>query len=170
MTAEELFNMFFGGGFPSQTVYMNNNNRRRTRFYYSNGGHSHENANQQEANNVTVALQILPILFFVFVTLISSFFVQDPLYSLSRTQKYAKNYEYFVTENSNDILLYRYNVKRATGELDVPYFVKETFVADFQGNLKRLEAGIEEEYIANLRNECFKQRNYKVRNERTAQL
>jgi len=53
-------------------------------------------------------------------------------------------------------------VKRTTGELDVPYFVKETFTSDFQGNLKRLESGIEEEYISNLRNECFKQRNYKV--------
>lgn len=59
---------------------------------------------------------------------------------------------------------FRYNVKRATGELEVPYFVKETFVNDFQGNLKRLESGIEEEYISNLRNDCFKQRNYKVRN------
>ncbi|XP_021948301.1 dnaJ homolog subfamily B member 14 isoform X2 [Folsomia candida] len=140
MTAEELFNMFFGGGFPSQSVYTQNN-RRRTRFYYANSGHNQENANQGEANNVTVALQVLPILFFILVTLVSSFFVQDPAYSLTRTQKY--------------------NVKRATGELEVPYYVKETFVADFQGNLKRLEAGIEEEYISNLRNECFKQRNYK---------
>jgi len=142
MTAEELFNMFFGGGFPSQTVYNQQNARRRTRFYYQNqAAHNHENPNQGEANNVTVALQVLPILFFILVTLVSSFFVQDPAYSLTRTQKY--------------------NVKRATGELEVPYFVKETFVADFQGNLKRLESGIEEEYISNLRNECFKQRNYK---------
>jgi len=143
MTAEELFNMFFGGAFPSGTVYTQNG-RRRTRFYYANsGGHSHEGQGQghAEANNVTVALQVLPILFFILVTLVSSFFVSDPVFSLTRTQKY--------------------NVKRATGELEVPYFVKETFLADFQGNLKRLESGIEEEYISNLRNECFKQRNYK---------
>lgn len=87
MTAEELFNMFFGGGFPSGTVYTQNG-RRRTRYYYTNqGGHSHENTNQAEANNVSVALQVLPILFFIIVTLVSSFFVSDPVYSLSRTQK-----------------------------------------------------------------------------------
>ncbi|CAG7668728.1 unnamed protein product [Allacma fusca] len=140
MTAEELFNMFFGGAFPSSSVYSTG--RRRTRFYYSNG-HSQESSNGQqgEPNNVTMALQVLPILFFILVTLLSSLFVSDPVYSLVRTQKY--------------------NVKRTTGELEVPYYVKESFTSDFQGNLKRLESGIEEEYIANLRNECFKQRNYK---------
>jgi len=142
MTAEELFNMFFGGAFPSTTMYTSNG-RRRTRYYYSNGQATEPGGTQQggEANNVTMALQVLPILFFILVTLVSSLFVSDPVYSLARTQKY--------------------NVKRSTGELDVPYFVKETFNTDFQGNLKRLEAGIEEEYISNLRNECFKQRNYK---------
>lgn len=50
--------MFFGGGFPSQTVYNQNNARRRTRFYYQNqAAHNQENPNQAEANNVTVALQ-----------------------------------------------------------------------------------------------------------------
>lgn len=85
MTAEDLFNMFFGGGFPSGTVYTSGGGRR-TRYYYQSqqqeGGHT-----QAEGNNVTVALQILPILFFILVTLVSSFFVSDPTYSLSRTQK-----------------------------------------------------------------------------------
>jgi len=89
MTAEELFNMFFGGAFPTGTVYTMNG-RRRTRFYTS-GNHNQEgNETQQaQANGVTFALQMLPILFFIFVTLVSSFFVSDPAYSLTRTQKYA---------------------------------------------------------------------------------
>lgn len=53
-------------------------------------------------------------------------------------------------------------MKRTTTDLDVPYYVKETFTSDFQGNLRRMESAIEEEYITNLRNECYKQRNYKV--------
>jgi len=57
---------------------------------------------------------------------------------------------------------HRYNVKRATQDLDVAYYVKETFTNDFQGNIKRLESGIEEEYVSITRNDCFKQRNYKV--------
>lgn len=84
MTAEDLFNMFFGGGFPSGTVYTSSGGRR-TRYYYHS--HQQEGQGQTEGNNVTVALQILPILFFILVTLISSFFVSDPTYSLSRTQK-----------------------------------------------------------------------------------
>lgn len=85
MTAEDLFNMFFGGGFPSGTVYTSGGGRR-TRYYY----HSQQQEGgqgQAEGNNVTVALQILPILFFILVTLVSSFFVSDPTYSLTRTQK-----------------------------------------------------------------------------------
>jgi hypothetical protein len=87
MTAEELFNMFFGGAFPSSTVYANSNGRRRTRYYYSNGNAQAEGTGNQEGNNVSVALQVLPILFFILVTLASSLFVSDPVYSLARTQK-----------------------------------------------------------------------------------
>jgi len=134
--------MFFGNTFPSSSVYRRG--RGRTTFYYSNSGgssHQHQQGENQEGTNVSVALQLLPVLFFILVTLLSSFFVSDPIYSLSRSQKY--------------------NVKRMTTELEVPYFVKETFANDYQGNLKRLEAGIEEEYITNTRSDCFKQRNYR---------
>lgn len=132
--------MFFGATFPSSSVYRRG--RGRTTFYYSNGGSSQQQGEgNQEGGNASLALQLLPVLFFIMVTLLSSFFVSDPVYSLSRTQKY--------------------NVKRGTQDLDVPYFVKETFANDFQGNLKRLEAGIEDEYITNTRSECYKQRNYK---------
>jgi DnaJ family protein B protein 14 len=90
MTAEELFNMFFGGAFPTGTVYTMNG-RRRTRYYNAGATHAQEgNESQQaQANSVTFALQMLPILFFIFVTLVSSFFVSDPAYSLTRTQKYG---------------------------------------------------------------------------------
>jgi DnaJ family protein B protein 12 len=141
MTAEELFNMFFGGsGFPSSAMYNGQRRGGRTRYFYTNQGDG-QGQQQSEASNVTMALQVLPILFFILVTIISSFFVSDPVYSLGRSQKY--------------------NVKKLTAELEVPYFVKESFNQDYQGNLKRLEAVIEEEYIGSLRNECYKQRNYK---------
>jgi len=142
MTAEELFNMFFGGGFPSSSVYARRGGGRARYYYSSTSASSNEGGGGgQEASNMSVALQVLPILFFILVTLISSLFVSDPVYSLSRTQKY--------------------NVKRMTNDNEVPYFVKESFINDFTGNIKRLESGIEEEYVSNLRNESFKQRNYK---------
>jgi len=142
MTAEELFNMFFGTTFPSTGVYRRGGGGRgRTAYYYSNAGSQQSEGGGQEGSNVSVALQLLPVLFFILVTLLSSFFVSDPVYSLNRSQKY--------------------NVKRVTQDLDVAYYVKETFTNDYQGNIKRLESGIEEEYVSITRNECFKQRNYK---------
>jgi len=88
MTAEELFNMFFGGGFPNTAAYSTAGGaRRRTRYYYSNGHAQSEGNGNQEGSNMSVALQVLPILFFIVVTLLSSLFVSDPVYSLTRTQK-----------------------------------------------------------------------------------
>ena len=87
MTAEELFNMFFGGAFPSSQVYSTTTGRRRTRYYYSNGHTQAEGGGNQEGSNMSIALQVLPILFFIVVTLLSSLFVSDPVYSLARSSK-----------------------------------------------------------------------------------
>jgi len=86
MTAEELFNMFFGATFPSNNVYRRG--RGRTTYYYSNqGSQQQQGEGAQEGSNASVALQLLPVLFFILVTLLSSFFVSDPVYSLTRSQK-----------------------------------------------------------------------------------
>jgi DnaJ family protein B protein 12 len=45
VTAEELFNMFFGGGFPSQNVYV-----RRGGRWQRTAGHA-EAANQREVSS-----------------------------------------------------------------------------------------------------------------------
>jgi len=71
----------------------------------------------------------------------STLFVSDPAFSLSRTQKYL--------------------FERKTSNLEVPYFVKEHFDRDYKGNFKRIEAQVEEEFVTNLRSSCFRERNYK---------
>ena len=53
MTAEEIFNMFFGGGFPSQTVYMRRGTgdptgRFRTSAHSHRTYHSHQSAESRE--------------------------------------------------------------------------------------------------------------------------
>ena len=55
MTAEEIFNMFFGGGFPSQTVYVrrgagDQTGRFRTSAHSHRTYHSRETAEGREVN------------------------------------------------------------------------------------------------------------------------
>ncbi len=52
MTAEEIFNMFFGSGFPSQTVYM----RRGADGAFRRQAHSHRqfNTTQQEVRDILI--------------------------------------------------------------------------------------------------------------------
>lgn len=127
LTAEELFNMFFGatafpGGGP--TVYT----RRRAR-----------EPEHREANGGLV--QLLPVLVLVLLSMMSGYFISEPVYSLAPSSKYP--------------------VPRETVNLKVPYYVKENFHSDYQGSMRRLEMAIEEEYIVGLRHACQRERNYR---------
>jgi len=144
MTAEEIFNMFFGGGFPSQTV---NRGGMRFRQQAHSQRHFHTQHQQRgdgdrrEQNGFAAIIQLMPILLILFLSLFSSFFASDPLYSLQQTRTYQ--------------------VRKTTSNMRIPYFVKDSFHADFQGSLRRLEASIEEDYLSNLRQACFREKSYK---------
>ncbi|XP_015126298.1 dnaJ homolog subfamily B member 12 [Diachasma alloeum] len=137
-TAEELFNMFFGGGFPQQEFYM-----RRTggRWMRQTPDNQPQHAHREQANGYTAFLQMLPVLLLIVLTMMSSFFISDPLYSLHSNAKYS--------------------VQRTTQDLKVPYYVKENFHSEYQGSLRRLEISVEEEYMINLRNACYREKSYK---------
>ncbi|XP_049883141.1 dnaJ homolog subfamily B member 12 isoform X2 [Pectinophora gossypiella] len=124
LTAEELFNMFFGATGGGPTVYT----RRRAR-----------EPEQREAHAGLV--QLLPVLVLVLLSMMSGFFISEPVFSLTPTAKHP--------------------VPRETNNLKVPYYVKENFHTDYQGSLRRLEMAIEEEYIVNLRHACQRERNYR---------
>ncbi|CAG2164392.1 unnamed protein product [Oppiella nova] len=136
INADEIFNMFFGGGFPSGNVYV-----RRTNNRYRETHRHHNNQTQEVASGYNVLLQMMPVLVLLCLSLMSTFFVSDPTYSLSRTQKYS--YE------------------RKTQNLEVPYFVKENFERENKGSIRRIEQQVEEDYVSNLRASCFRERNYK---------
>lgn len=55
----------------------------------------------------------------------------------------------------------RYPMRRHTAHLNVQYFVKEKFESDYQGSLARLENSVEEEYIAVMKQNCYRERNYR---------
>jgi len=142
MTAEEIFNMFFGGGFPGQTVYVR---RGDPTSRFRQGAHYQRHYNQaqenREGNNFAALIQLMPILIIIFMSVFSSFLVSDPLYNLQPTAKY--------------------NVKRVTSNLRIPYYVKDTFSSDFSGSLRKLESSIEDDYLNVLRQNCFREKSYK---------
>lgn len=52
----------------------------------------------------------------------------------------------------------KYSLEKHTTALKVPYYVKENFNEYYDGNLRRLEANIEEEYVGMLRHNCYRER------------
>ena len=49
---------------------------------------------------------------------------------------------------------------KTTSNLGVTYYVKPDFSTEYQGNMRRLEQHVEEDYVTTLRNACFKEKNY----------
>jgi DnaJ family protein B protein 12 len=118
---------------------MNHHARHRG---HTRGYHFTSNSGQQQSEPAyTLLLQLAPILFLVLLSLLSSFLVSDPVFSLEPTQKYSTS--------------------RETQNLRVPYFVKADFHTEYKGSLRRLEQQVEEEYLSSLRANCFRERSYK---------
>ncbi|KAG8228794.1 hypothetical protein J437_LFUL006673 [Ladona fulva] len=135
ITAEELFNMFFGGGFPSQNVYVRRGGR------WQRTGEAHNHARGEHTGSYSVLLQMLPILLLIAISMMSSLFISEPIYSLQPNSKFS--------------------VPKETLNLRIPYYVKENFHTEYHGSLRRLEMSVEEEYITNLRHSCIREKSYR---------
>ncbi|XP_037950409.1 dnaJ homolog subfamily B member 12 [Teleopsis dalmanni] len=131
VSAEELFNLFFGGGFPQQNVFMRQQRRRQ----------QHRDDRENQAGGSSALINLLPILLLIGLSMMSSFFISDPIYSLTPSQKYS--------------------VKRETNSLKIPYYVKDNFYSEYQGSVLRLEESVEEEFITHLKHSCSRERNYR---------
>uniref|UniRef100_A0A1A8BY85 DnaJ (Hsp40) homolog, subfamily B, member 12 n=1 Tax=Nothobranchius kadleci TaxID=1051664 RepID=A0A1A8BY85_NOTKA len=89
-------------------------------------------------------VQVMPILILVIVSALSQIMVNSPSYSLSFRPSAG------------------YSQKRLTENLKVPYYVGERFSKEFTGvNLKNVERSVEDDYISNLRNNCWKEKQQK---------
>lgn len=63
------------------------------------------------------------------------------------------SYAFFYTRSAGHIH------KRHTSSLKVPFYVGERFNEEYSGNmLKAVERSVEEDYISNLRNNCWKEK------------
>ncbi|XP_063817538.1 dnaJ homolog subfamily B member 12 [Pseudophryne corroboree] len=139
ISPEDLFNMFFGGGFPSSNVHVYSNGRMH--YTYSQRQNRREN---QGEGSLGMFVQLMPILILIIVSALSQMMVSNPPYSLSHRLSVGHIH------------------KRVTEHLKVPYFVSESFAEEYTGvNLRNVERSVEEDFIANLRNNCWKEKQQK---------
>ncbi|KRY67351.1 Ubiquitin-conjugating enzyme E2 2, partial [Trichinella pseudospiralis] len=75
MTAEEIFNMFFGGTFPRDQIF-----RRGSAFHFRYDRDEHESP-------LNTFFQVFPILIVLIVTIIGQLFSADPVYSLTKSRR-----------------------------------------------------------------------------------
>lgn len=52
----------------------------------------------------------------------------------------------------------KYSEERFTRDLRVPYFVKSDFMSNYRNKLQQVEHQVEDEYISQLRMNCYKER------------
>ncbi|XP_056631835.1 dnaJ homolog subfamily B member 12 [Diorhabda carinulata] len=140
-TAEELFNMFFGGGFSGSNVYVRRGGRWQRQTTSSQSHQEHHGHHREQQSSYTAFIQLLPILLAILLSMASSLFISDPAYSLQASSKYP--------------------ILRKTYNLNIPYYVKDNFHLEYQGSVKRLEMSVEEEYIQTLKHACYREKSYK---------
>ncbi|CAI5449257.1 unnamed protein product [Caenorhabditis angaria] len=133
-TPEEIFNMFFGGGFPNEGL------RRRARFQSQRQQQQQHYHYDNQANSpYGPILQLLPLIAIFVLGLLAQLMVGEPAFSLHQTPKYTHH--------------------RLTKDLKVPYFVKSDFEAAYRGRLRNVEQQVEDDYIQQLRMNCYKEQN-----------
>lgn len=135
ISPEDLFNMFFGGGFPNGNVYVH-----RTRNNTRNQHQHHE----QQTTSMYPLIQILPILMIILFSFLTSFLVPEPIYSFQQTSQYR----------------YPFNTKRWS----VQYFVKDVSIKDKYppDEFADIERKIEREFVETLQLRCYRERQYKA--------
>ncbi|XP_060097186.1 dnaJ homolog subfamily B member 12 [Heteronotia binoei] len=139
ISPEDLFNMFFGGGFPSSNVHVYSNGRMRYTYHQRQDRREH-----QGDGSLGLFVQLMPILILIIVSALSQMMVSSPPYSLSHRPSVGHIH------------------KRATEHLKVAYYVADSFAEEYTGaNLKNVERSVEDDYIANLRNNCWKEKQQK---------
>ncbi|CAL8331630.1 unnamed protein product [Lota lota] len=141
ITPEDLFNMFFGGGFPSSSTHTFTNGRAR----YSQQTAQRPEREERADGGFSTFIQLMPILVLILVPILSQLMVSTPPYSLYSRPSTGQT------------------VKRQTENLHVDYYVTRDFRSEFKGSkLHNIEKNVEEDYVSNVRNNCWKERQTKT--------
>uniref|UniRef100_A0A8C5PJL2 DnaJ homolog subfamily B member 14 n=1 Tax=Leptobrachium leishanense TaxID=445787 RepID=A0A8C5PJL2_9ANUR len=144
ITPEDLFNMFFGGGFPSGSVHSYSNGRARYTHHQHQHHSGHDREDERGDGGFSMFIQLMPIIVLILVSLLSQFMVSNPPYSLYPRSGVGQT------------------IQRVTENLKITYYVNKDFQAEYSGMLlQKLEKNIEEDYVANIRNNCWRERQQK---------
>ncbi|KAL6098582.1 dnajc18 [Pungitius sinensis] len=153
ISPEELFNIFFGGRFPTGNIHVYTNQGasysqfyqpRRRRAFERREEVVEENNNNQSQNTFTALLQLLPVLMLILISVFTQMMATNPPYSL------------FYKPAMGLV------VSRETQHMGVPYYVDKSFEKEYRGAaLDELEKTIESDYIEHLQNSCWKEKQQK---------
>ncbi|KAM9313756.1 dnaJ homolog subfamily B member 14 [Pholidichthys leucotaenia] len=138
ITPEDLFNMFFGAGFPSSTTHTFTNGRTS---YSRHTDYQQERTEERGDGGFSMFIQLMPIIVLILVSVLSQMMVSPPPYSLYSKPSTGQT------------------IKRQTENLRVDYYVTRDFKSEFKGSaLQQIEKNVEEDYVTNVRNNCWKER------------
>ncbi|KAM3623604.1 uncharacterized protein V6R79_013148 [Siganus canaliculatus] len=142
ITPEDLFNMFFGGGFPSSSAHSFNNGRTS----YSHHTDSRQERTEERGDGgFSMFIQLMPIVVLILVSILSQMMVSPPPYSLYSRPSTGQT------------------IKRQTENLRVDYYVTKDFKSEFKGSaLQQIEKNVEDDYVSNVRNNCWKEKQTKT--------
>ncbi|XP_041122639.1 dnaJ homolog subfamily C member 18-like [Polyodon spathula] len=151
ITPEELFNIFFGGRFPTGNIHVYTNRGATFSHYYQprrrrmNERREEEAEENRSQNTFTAFLQLLPVLVLIFISVITQLMASNPPYS-------------FFYKPALGLV-----VSRETQNLGVPYYVDKGFEKEYQGaSLRELESTVETDYIDYLQTSCWKDKQQKT--------
>ncbi|XP_016079110.1 PREDICTED: dnaJ homolog subfamily B member 14 [Miniopterus natalensis] len=145
ITPEDLFNIFFGGGFPSGSVHSFSNGRAGYSHQHQHRHSGHEREEERGDGGFSVFIQLMPIIVLILVSLLSQLMVSNPPYSL------------YPRSGSGQ------TIKMRTENLGVIYYVNKDFKNEYKGMLlQKVEKSVEEDYVTNIRDNCWKERQQKI--------
>ncbi|XP_007904446.1 dnaJ homolog subfamily C member 18 isoform X2 [Callorhinchus milii] len=151
ITPEELFNMFFGGRFPTGNVHLYTNGSATYTHFYRRRRRMNERMDEDEEERnrtqgtYSAFVQLLPIFILVLVSLVTQLSMTNPPYSL-----YYK-------------LSLGHVLPRETAHLKVTYFVDKGFEKEYQNSaLQNVEQNVESDYIDHLQNSCWKEKHHRT--------
>ncbi|XP_065183135.1 dnaJ homolog subfamily B member 12-like [Sycon ciliatum] len=154
VTAEELFNMFFGGGYPNGNVRVHRRRHRGSGHRQDDDDHvhntffrQHHHHHQHNGDGGNELFRVLPLL---------SIFVMYLLFAISNNLSSQPYSLYF----SDD-----HQVRRQTSTVapeNVPYFVAQSFAEEYGNDptkLRSVERQVVQDYLETLRSRCVNEQN-----------
>nr|XP_020661078.1 dnaJ homolog subfamily B member 14 [Pogona vitticeps] len=145
ITPEDLFNMFFGGAFPTGSVHSFSNGRSGHNHHNQHRHSGHEREEERGDGGFSMFIQFMPIIMLILVSLLSQLMVSNPPYALYPRSGTGQT------------------IQMQTENLHVDYYVNKDFKNEYKGaSLQKIEKSVEEDYVTNIRNNCWKERQQKT--------